>query len=96
MTDRDTIALESATKIMAMSGHSRSQLKARIQVEILNAIARANAAEMKPVAWLHEITETNEIALKILSGSEENPWSHWMAEHLERCVYTKTPLGIIK
>jgi hypothetical protein len=47
----------------------------------------------KPVAWLHEIMETDKINPQwMLSLSAENPWSHWMASFRDKCTYVATPL----
>lgn len=47
----------------------------------------------RPTAYLHEITEPGSMEPMImLSMSPDNPWSHWMAMHLDKCTYRATPL----
>jgi hypothetical protein len=46
----------------------------------------------EPVAYLHEIREPERDTVYLLSKAGANPWSHWMQEHLDRCIYNRTPL----
>jgi len=66
--------------------------KIRIIVAALRATEPAGAGQ--PVAWLHEITEPGEQphAFKMYSASPDNPWSHWLQEYRDKCVYKATPL----
>lgn len=49
--------------------------------------------EDRPIAWLHTIREPSAVEpSRMLSFSEDNPWSHWMDDHKEQCEYTRTPL----
>jgi hypothetical protein len=44
------------------------------------------------VAWRHELDEPGYGPHIMLSLSPDNPWSHWVAEHLGKCAYRVTPL----
>lgn len=50
------------------------------------------APQAEPTAWLHEITEPNRDTSVMLSLSADNPWSHWVEAHRDRCKYKVTPL----
>lgn len=43
-------------------------------------------------AYLHQITEPNGQLSLMFSQSPNNPWSHWLASHREKCAYVVTPL----
>lgn len=52
------------------------------------------APQGEPVAYRHEMTEPDDAQAPryFYSASKNNPWSHWMQEHLDRCRYVGTPL----
>lgn len=47
----------------------------------------------EPVVWRHTIVEPgDQTPAVLLSHSQNNPWSHWTANHLSGCKYTCVPL----
>jgi hypothetical protein len=51
----------------------------------------------QPIAYLHHIVEPDVgqaggLDHSLFTRTPENPWSHWMAKHREKCTWTCTPL----
>jgi hypothetical protein len=51
----------------------------------------------QPIAYLHRIVEPDVgqaggLDHTLFTYSPENPWSHWVAKHREKCTWTCTPL----
>ena len=47
---------------------------------------------LKPVAYRHSIVEPDGQEQICFSVSPDNPWSHWVAKHRDKCTYTVMPL----
>lgn len=45
-----------------------------------------------PGGYLHEIWEPDGSYSKMYNVEGKNPWSHWVAQHMDRCQYRCTPL----
>lgn len=69
-----------------------------VEAAIRAYLAALTGQAVAPVAWLHEITEPGAaepismLPMSMLSRSPNNPWSHWMAAHFDKCAYVVTPL----
>jgi hypothetical protein len=79
----------SLSTLAALDAQAIVEAKEKWAERLASAPARG-----EPVAYRHEMTEPDDKQAPryLYSGSKNNPWSHWMEEHLGKCRYVCTPL----
>lgn len=90
------LELEHAAEVYGQSGGQSALHSVREARAAVLAAWPTPEPPAVPVAYMHEITEPEPMAggshHVMYSASANNPWSHWVQQHREKCEYRCTPL----